>query len=116
MEGLKDALSSKNRSNKKGVNKMELQAIPVYLPASVQQELYNTMLQLARKAVEKAKEEVKATSNTRYLNKKGLCEYFACAPRVIEQWQKEGLRSFYKGKQIMFDINDVHEFLEKKKF
>lgn len=73
------------------------------------------MLQLARKAVEKAKEEVKATSNTRYLNKKGLCEYFTCAPRVIEQWQREGLRSFLKGKEIMFDINDVHEFLEKKK-
>ena len=95
---------------------MNQTSIPVYLPESVQQELYNTVLQLARKAVEKAKEEVKATSNTRYLNKKGLCEYFTCAPRVIEQWQREGLRSFLKGKEIMFDINDVHEFLEKKKF
>lgn len=94
---------------------MTVQSIPVYLPENVQQELYNTLLQLARKAVEKAKEEVKATSNTRYLNKKGLCEYFTCAPRVIEQWQREGLRSFLKGKEIMFDINDVHEFLEKKK-
>lgn len=35
---------------------------------------------------------------------------------LIEQWQREGLRSFLKGKEIMFDINDVHEFLEKKKF
>lgn len=95
---------------------MNQTSIPVYLPESVQQELYNTVLQLARKAVEKAKEEVKVTSNTRYLNKKGLCEYFTCAPRVIEQWQREGLRSFLKGKEIMFDINDVHEFLEKKKF
>lgn len=95
---------------------MTVQSIPVYLPENVQQELYNTLLQLARKAVEKAKEEVKATSNTRYLNKKGLCEYFTCAPKVIEQWQREGLRSFLKGKEIMFDINDVHEFLEKKKF
>lgn len=94
---------------------MNQTSIPVYLPENVQQELYNTLLQLARKAVEKAKEEVKATSNTRYLNKKGLCEYFTCAPRVIEQWQREGLRSFLKGKEIMFDINDVHEFLEKKK-
>ena len=95
---------------------MNQTSIPVYLPENVQQELYNTLLQLARKAVEKAKEEVKVTSNTRYLNKKGLCEYFTCAPRVIEQWQREGLRSFLKGKEIMFDINDVHEFLEKKKF
>lgn len=95
---------------------MNQTGIPVYLPDNVQQELYNTLLQLARKAVEKAKEEVKVTSNTRYLNKKGLCEYFTCAPRVIEQWQREGLRSFLKGKEIMFDINDVHEFLEKKKF
>ena len=95
---------------------MNQTSIPVYLPENVQQELYNTLLQLARKAVEKAKEEVKATSNTRYLNKKGLCEYFTCAPRVIEQWQREGLRSFLKGKEIMFDIKDVHEFLEKKKF
>lgn len=95
---------------------MEVTGIPVYLPDNVQQELYNTVLQLARKAVEKAKEEVKVTSNTRYLNKKGLCEYFTCAPKVIEQWQREGLRSFLKGKEIMFDINDVHEFLEKKKF
>lgn len=90
--------------------------IPVYLPENVQQKIYQEMLELAYKAVEKAKAEVKVTSNTRYLNKKGLCEYFTCAPRVIEQWQREGLRSFLKGKEIMFDINDVHEFLEKKKF
>ena len=91
-------------------------SIRVYLPENVQQKIYQEMLELAHKAVEKAKEEVKATSNTRYLNKKGLCEYFTCAPRVIEQWQKEGLKSFLKGKEIMFDLKDVHEFLEKKKF
>jgi len=28
----------------------------------------------------------------------------------------EGLKSFQKGNQIMFDLKDVHEFLEKKKF
>lgn len=95
---------------------MTVQGIPVYLPESVQKEIFEELLKLTLQAVEKAKKEMKASTNTRYLNKKGLCEYFACAPRVIEQWQKEGLRSFYKGKQIMFDINDVHEFLEKKKF
>lgn len=95
---------------------MEVTGIPVYLPDNVQQELYNTVLQLARKAVDTAKQEIKVNVNTRYLNKKGLCEYFTCAPKVIEQWQREGLRSFLKGKEIMFDINDVHEFLEKKKF
>jgi hypothetical protein len=95
---------------------MNQTSIPVYLPENVQQKIYQEMLELAHKAVEKAQEEVKATSNTRYLNKKALCEYFTCAPRVIEQWQREGLRSFLKGKEIMFDINDVHEFLEKKKF
>ena len=94
---------------------MNQTSIPVYLPENVQQKIYQEMLELAHKAVEKAQEEVKATSNTRYLNKKALCEYFTCAPRVIEQWQREGLRSFLKGKEIMFDINDVHEFLEKKK-
>ena len=97
------------------MNQMEVTGIPVYLPDNVQQELYNTVLQLARKAVDTAKQEIKVNVNTRYLNKKGLCEYFTCAPRVIEQWQREGLRSFLKGKEIMFDINDVHEFLEKKK-
>lgn len=95
---------------------MTVQGIPVYLPESVQKEIFEELLKLTLQAVEKAKKEMKDSTNTRYLNKKGLCEYFACAPRVIEQWQKEGLRSFYKGKQIMFDINDVHEFLEKKKF
>jgi len=95
---------------------MNQTGIPVYLPESVQQEIYEELLKLTLQAVEKAKKEVKATTNTRYLNKKGLCEYFTCAPRVIEQWQKEGLKSFLKGKEIMFDINDVHEFLEKKKF
>ena len=95
---------------------MTVQGIPVYLPESVQQEIFEELLKLTLQAVEKAKKEKQANTNTRYLNKKGLCEYFTCAPRVIEQWQKEGLRSFYKGKQIMFDINDVHEFLEKKKF
>ena len=97
------------------MNQMEVTGIPVYLPDNVQQELYNTVLQLARKAVDTAKQEIKVNVNTRYLNKKGLCEYFTCAPKVIEQWQREGLRSFLKGKEIMFDINHVHEFLEKKK-
>ena len=95
---------------------MNRTSIPVYLPENVQQELYNTVLQLARKAVDTAKQEIKVNANTRYLNKKGLCEYFTCAPRVVEQWQREGLKSFYKGKEIMFDMYDVHEFLNKKKF
>ena len=95
---------------------MNQTSIPVYLPESVQQEIFEELLKLTLQAVEKAKKEMQATTNTRYLNKKGLCEYFTCAPKVIEQWQREGLRSFLKGKEIMFDINDVHEFLEKKKF
>ena len=95
---------------------MNQTGIPVYLPESVQQEIYEELLKLTLQAVEKAKKEMQANTNTRYLNKKGLCEYFACAPRVIEQWQKEGLKSFLKGNQIMFDLKDVHEFLEKKKF
>ena len=94
---------------------MNQTGMPVYLPETVQQEIFEELLKLTLQAVEKAKKEMKATTNTRYLNKKGLCEYFTCAPRVIEQWQREGLRSFLKGKEIMFDINDVHEFLEKKK-
>lgn len=95
---------------------MNQTGIPVYLPESVQQEIFEELLKLTLQAVEKAKKEVKATTNTRYLNKKGLCEYFTCAPRVIEQWQREGLKSFLKGKEIMFDMQDVHDFLEKKKF
>lgn len=95
---------------------MNQTGIPVYLPESVQQEIYEELLKLTLQAVEKAKKEMKATTNTRYLNKKGLCEYFACVPRVIEQWQREGLKSFLKGKEIMFDMQDVHDFLEKKKF
>ena len=95
---------------------MNQTGIPVYLPESVQQEIYEELLKLTLQAVEKAKKEMQANTNTRYLNKKGLCEYFACAPRVIEQWQKEGLKSFLKGKEIMFDLKDVHECLEKKKF
>ena len=95
---------------------MNQTGIPVYLPKDVQQEIYNAILALTFTAIEKAKNEMKATTNTRYLNKKGLCEYFTCAPRVVEQWQREGLKSFLKGNQIMFDLKDVHEFLEKKKF
>ena len=95
---------------------MNQTGIPVYLPESVQQEIYEELLKLTLQAVEKAKKEMQANTNTRYLNKKGLCEYCACAPRVSEQWQREGLKSFLKGNQIMFDLKDVHEFLEKKKF
>lgn len=95
---------------------MNQTGIPVYLPETVQQEIFEELLKLTLQAVEKAKKEVKVTTNTRYLNKKGLCEYFTCAPRVVEQWQREGLKSFLKGKEIMFDMQDVHDFLEKKKF
>ena len=95
---------------------MDTIGIPVYLPDEVQKVIYSNMLQLARKAIETAKEEMRVNVNTRYLNKKGLCEYFTCAPKVIEDWQREGLKSFQKGKEIMFDIYDVHKFLDKKKF
>lgn len=95
---------------------MDTIGIPVYLPDEVQKVIYSNMLQLARKAIETAKEEMKVNVNTRYLNKKGLCDYFTCAPKVIEDWQREGLKSFQKGKEIMFDIYDVHKFLDKKKF
>ena len=95
---------------------MDTIGIPVYLPDEVQKVIYSNMLQLARKAIETAKEEMKVNVNTRYLNKKGVCDYFTCAPKVIEDWQREGLKSFQKGKEIMFDIYDVHKFLDKKKF
>ena len=75
---------------------MNQTGIPVYLPKDVQQEIYNEILALTFTAIEKAKNEMKATTNTRYLNKKGLCEYFTCAPRVVEQWKRRNSKKHSK--------------------
>jgi hypothetical protein len=42
---------------------MTVQGIPVYLPESVQQEIFEELLKLTLQAVEKAKKEMQANTN-----------------------------------------------------
>ncbi|UJF14995.1 helix-turn-helix domain-containing protein [Jeotgalibaca sp. MA1X17-3] len=87
--------------------------LTVYLPPDIEKAVYNDFLTLSRYAVEEATKNV--TLNTRYLNQQQLCEYFKCGVDVIREWKMKGLKSFTKGKEIMFDLKDVADFLDTQK-
>lgn len=91
----------------------EFPRLTVYLPKEMEQAIYADYLSLARSAVEEARNGV--VKNERYMNQKQLAQYFKCSPRQINEWRVQGLRSFEKGKEIMFDMEDVHEFINTLK-
>lgn len=87
--------------------------LQVVIPQEQEEQIYMIYLGLASKAVEQATKNV--TVNNRYLNKSQLCKYFKCAPKVIDAWIADGLPVFTKGRDIMIDMNDVHEYIQKIK-
>lgn len=94
-------------------NQSQLPRMTVYLPPEMEQAVYADFVTLARNAVEEATKSV--VKNDRYLNQKQLAEYFKCGVGVIADWRAMGLKSFMKGKQVMFDMEDVTQFLDKLK-
>lgn len=96
------------------LERVEQPQLQVILPKEIESQIYQMYLSIARKAVEDATHKV--TVNIRYLNKKQLSEYFQCAPRVIDDWVSRGLKTFVKGRECMFDMRDVEEFLETIKY
>lgn len=89
------------------------QRLTVYLPPDIEKAVYADFLALARSAVEEATRNV--TVNNRFLNTQQLCAYFKCGHSTIQEWRTKGLRSFMKGKEVMFDLKDVEEFIETQK-
>lgn len=92
----------------------ELPRLTVYLPPDIEKAVYDDFLTLARYVVEETTRSV--TVNDRYLNQQQLCEYFKCGVEVIREWRTKGLKSFNKGKEIMFDMQDVAAFLDTQKY
>lgn len=88
----------------------EIPRLTVHLPPELENELYREFLTIARLAVEEATKGV--MKNERFLNQKQLAEYFKCGVNVIAEWRVMGLKSFMKGKEIMFDMEDVVAFLD----
>lgn len=93
---------------------MEQAKLAVYLPKELEQQLYAVYAELAEKAVADVTRRI--TVNDRYLNQGQLCKYFSCSLKVVREWQTQGLKSFRKGREVMFDLKDVHAFLETQKF
>lgn len=94
-------------------NKIDLPRMTVYLPPEMERAVYADFVALAQKAIEEASSKV--IKNDRYLNQKQLAEYFQCGVGVISEWRAMGLKSFTKGRETMFDMQDVNEFLETLK-
>lgn len=88
--------------------------LTVYLPPDIEKAVYNDFLVLAKHAIAETTRNV--TVNDRYLNQQQLCEYFKCGVEVIREWRSKGLKSFTKGKEIMFDMKDVSAFLDTQKY
>lgn len=96
------------------MERVEQPQLQVILPKEIEAQIYQMYLSIANKAVDEATKNV--TVNKRYLNKKQLAKYFQCSPLVIDDWVRNGLKSFNKGREIMFDMHDVEEYLETIKF
>lgn len=91
-------------------NLKEQPRMTVYLPPDMERAVYADFVALAQQAIEEATSRV--VKNDRYLNQKQLAEYFQCGVGVIAEWRAMGLKSFTKGRETMFDMQDVSEFLD----
>lgn len=91
----------------------EMPRLTVYLPTEMERAVYDDFRALAQHAISEATRNV--TINTRYLNQKNLCLYLKCGVAQIAEWESHGLRYFMKGKEKMFDLKDVHAFIEEQK-
>ncbi|MBF6625737.1 hypothetical protein IU402_04025 [Aerococcaceae bacterium zg-BR9] len=90
---------------------MEQQALlQVVLPQEQQDQLYQLFVNLALKAVE----EVSTANTKRYLTQNELMKLFRCNLEVVNRWKAQGLRYFNKGNSIMYDLEDVHQFIDEK--
>ena len=52
----------------------------------------------------------------RFVNKKGLCEYLNVSIGKVEKMMYgDGLKFVKFGRNVRFDINDVNDYMDKKK-
>ena len=91
---------------------IEQPRLTVYLPPEMEKEVYEDFRVLAQHAITEATKNV--TVNDRYLNQKELCQYFKCGIAQIKEWEKLGLRHFLKGREKMYSLNIIHEFIESQ--
>lgn len=111
---LKRHIEKGEKDMKQAEIKNQLPRLTVYLPPEMEQAVYADFLALASYAIAETTRNI--TVNDRYLNQQQLCEYFKCGVDVIREWRAKGLKSFNKGKEIMFDMNDVAIFLDTQKY
>uniref|UniRef100_UPI004047BF0D helix-turn-helix domain-containing protein n=1 Tax=Polaribacter sp. TaxID=1920175 RepID=UPI004047BF0D len=54
--------------------------------------------------------------NKRFVNKKGLCEYLDVSIGKVEKMMyNDGLKYVKFGRNVRFDINDVNDYMNKRK-
>lgn len=84
--------------------------IQVTLPQEQEEQLYRLFVNLAMEAFK----EVGAVSNKRYYTQNEVMKMFKCNLKLINNWKVQGLRHFRKGNSIMYDIEDIHAFIEQR--
>lgn len=90
----------------------EMPRLTVYLPTEIEKAVYEDFRALAQRAIADVSRSV--TVNNRYLNQKELCQYFKCGVAQIAEWEAAGLKYFMKGREKMFSLKVVHEFIESQ--
>jgi excisionase family DNA binding protein len=54
--------------------------------------------------------------NKRFVNKKGLCQYLDVSIGKVEKMMyNDGLKYVKFGRNVRFDINDVNDYMNKRK-
>lgn len=92
---------------------MEKPKIQVTLPDEYTEQLYQQFLQLANRAVEQATQNVHV--NNRYLNQEELKKYLGIGQALLDEMVIHGLSYVKLGRQKLFDLEDVYQYLEKNK-
>lgn len=82
----------------------------VKLPEETEKQIYQLFVSLGMQALE----EVQKASYKRYLTQTELMRMMRCNLEVIKEWQAQGLPYFRKGNSIMYDLEDVHQFINDK--
>lgn len=88
--------------------------LPIYLPPQTEETLYGLFLDVCKKAVKQAVQEV-YNPTERYVTQTQLLKMLQVGEQQLQEWRRQGLRRVKIGKTYRYDLQELFELLERNK-
>lgn len=88
--------------------------LPIYLPPQTEETLYSLFLNVGRKAVKQAINEIYNPSE-RYITQQEFIKKFHVGQKQIDEWRKQGLKRVRVGQSYRYDIEDIYYYMDLNK-